>query len=82
MIRDKGELKEAIKEAIQEAFTAYGFTVEKPSEIQKDMAHLRSLRLGCEATKKNILKAVITVTVPASLYLIWEALKGVLNGHS
>ena len=76
----KEDVKEAIKEAMTEVFTAYGFTVDAPSEIQQDMAHLRKLRLGCEATKRTIAKAVITATVPAALYIIWQTIRGILNG--
>lgn len=78
-ILSKEELKSAFKEAMQETLAMYGFTVGDPNEMQNDMLHLRKLRLGCEATKRNIMKAFVTVTVPASLYIIWEALKGAMK---
>lgn len=71
----KEEIKEAVKEAVEESLLKYGFSIDDPREMQKDMLHVRHLRMGCEATKRNILKAFITVTVPSACYIVWEAFK-------
>ena len=68
-----------LDDALDRKFTALGVTVGEPHEVQKDLIHLRRLRLGCEATKRNIIKAFITVTFPVTLYLIWDAFKDSLN---
>ena len=73
------DIKKVVKEAVQETLILFGFTIDNPKAMQDDMMHLRNLRLGCEATKKNALKAFITVTIPGALYIIWEAFKSSLR---
>ena len=75
------DFRRLLEETLDNKFKLYGFRVDDPHELQQDMLHLRKLRLGCEATKKNILKAFITVTIPATIYMIWDALKDNINSH-
>lgn len=78
----KEDIKEALKETMHEVLTQYGFTMADPNAMQADLLHLRNLRLGCEATRRNILKAIIGVTVPAALYIVWGWLRGHFKGAS
>jgi hypothetical protein len=73
------EVRHIVSEAVRETLVGLGVKLDDPTEVQADFAHLRKLRLGCEATKKNIIRAFITVTVPAGLYVFWEAFKGVVK---
>ncbi len=68
----KETIRQTAKEAVKETLMSLGLTVDDPSEIQQDMAHLRKSRKGCEAVKSNIMKTIITVTIPSVLYLLWE----------
>lgn len=76
---EEKDFKRVVKEAMEEMLTSYGFTTSKPTEMQKDMIHLRKSRLGCEATKRNIGKAFITVLIPGMLYFFWETIKQFLG---
>jgi len=72
---DRQEIKNVVKEAVHEELESCGFTVNDHTSVQQDMAYLRNMRLGSEAVKANIVRIVLTVTVPAILYSLWSAFK-------
>lgn len=74
------EIHAIVKATVAETLIGLGLTAGDPVELQKDFIHLRNLRQGCEATRRNIIKAVITVTIPAALYIIWVAVKSAVLG--
>lgn len=71
----KEDVKEAVKEAMNEQFVAYGFRVLEPNEMQADMLYLRKMRVGSEAIGKHALRAIVGVVVPTGLYILWGWLK-------
>lgn len=71
----EADVRRIVKEGIIEAFTTMGFPVHEPLEIQADLQHLRKQRKGCEAVRGNIIKTIITVSVPGALYMVWSAFK-------
>lgn len=73
----EADFKRIVKEAIHETLEGFGFSVTDPLSVQDDMRYMRKMRLGCEATKRNVLKAAVTFLVPSGIYLIWEAFKAV-----
>lgn len=73
------EFRRIVKEGCQDALRSVGIDVDNPLDVQADMKHIRDLRKGCEATKRNILKVFIMTTLPSGFYLLWEALKGGLK---
>ena len=68
--------KSAAKEALHEMFLALGVDTEDATEVQKDMAFIRSWRESSEAVKRQGMIAAIGVIVIGLLGLIWTALKG------
>lgn len=76
---DSSQIKQIVKEAMEETLISLGFRIDEQAELQADMLHLRNLRIGCETTKAHILKVFLTVTIPASLYIAWEVLKKALK---
>jgi hypothetical protein len=78
------DLKRVVKEAIAEAFTAFGFTANDPVSMQQDMSHLRKWRLSCDAIKNNIARFILWTGIPgllASLYMVWDMVKQGLKGN-
>lgn len=75
----KEEIEQIVDSAVLKTLSGVGLTVDKPVEIQKDFIHLRNHRTGCEATKRNMIKAIITVLIPSTLFLLWEAIKAMVK---
>lgn len=71
----------AIKVAVHETLTAIGFDMRDPNAMQDDIRFLRRWRQGADATKTAVWRAIITVTIPACLYLLWYAFKLALTGR-
>ena len=69
------EVRVIVKEAVKETLVSIGVDVEDATEVQKDMAYIRQFRKGSQSLKGNIIRTIIVVLVPATLYLIWEAVK-------
>lgn len=78
------ELKEVVCEALKETLLSYGFSVDRPNEMQKDFAYLRDLRMTDralkEVVKKSIVRVSITAFFPTLIYSVWVALKNKFHG--
>lgn len=72
--------KEDISEIVRETLVALGFTVNDPTEMQKDMAHIRRQRVGCENIRDSVIKIVLTTSIPATIHLGWDVIKAVFRG--
>ncbi len=68
--------KVAAKEALSEMLITLGVDPEEPTEMQKDMAFVRSWRESSEAVKRQGLLTAIGILVAGVLGLIWLAIKG------
>lgn len=77
---DEEILRKIIKDAVQETLMGLGFNLHNMYEVQADMQHLRKLRKNSEDVASRIRLSVITVTVPAVLYLVWNAVKRTVGG--
>lgn len=78
----KEDIKEAVKEAMDEKFLAYGFRVGEPNEMQADMIYLHKMRTGSEAISRHAIKVIVGVVVPTSIYITWDWLKSRFTGIS
>lgn len=76
------ELQKVIEATVIKTLTSMGVTMDDPIAVQKDMIHLRNLRQGCEATRNNIIKVLITTTVPVALWIIWQAIRSLIIRQS
>ena len=72
---DRDEIKSAVKEAMHEEFTRFGFTPENPHSMQEDVAFLRQWRRGVQSISTKIITTVTGAFVMGTLYLIWESIK-------
>lgn len=74
------DVRAIVKETVHETLMTLGVDIHDASQVQQDMAHIRKLRLGCEATKRNIIRAFLTVSVPSAVYIFWETFKHIIKG--
>lgn len=72
----KSIAKAAATEAVHEAFQRLGVDIEDWTEVQRDMAFIRSWRESSEAVKRQGLLTAIGILVAGVLGLVWLALKG------
>lgn len=75
---DAEDVRIAAKEGTTEALVQFGFSVDKPIEMQKDFSYLRTARLGSEATRSRIRTALITCGVSGFIFVMWEGIKQIL----
>lgn len=70
----KSIAKAAATEAVHEAFQRLGVDIDDWTEVQRDMAFIRSWRESSEAVKRQGLLTAIGIVVAGVLGLIWLAL--------
>lgn len=69
------EVRVIVKEAVKETLVSIGVDVDDATEVQKDMAYIRQFRKGSQSLRGNIIRTIVTILIPATLYLMWEAFK-------
>lgn len=72
----KSIAKAAATEAVHEAFQRLGVDIDDWTEVQRDMAFIRSWRESSEAVKRQGLLTAIGIVVAGVLGLVWLALRG------
>lgn len=72
-------IREGVEKAVTNIFIKFGFNMDNPSEMQRDMAFLRDLRIGTSTIKKSALYILLTVTIPAIAYTIWQGIKAAIK---
>ncbi len=70
----KSIAKAAATEAVHEAFQRLGVDIDDWTEVQRDMAFIRSWRESSEAVKRQGLLTAIGIVVAGVLGLVWLAL--------
>lgn len=76
---DATTLHALCREAALEALASVGIDVANPTELQADLYYLRRLRRGGEEVRSILRHSLLTLTVSTALYMLWEALKGLLG---
>ncbi len=77
---DEETLQRVIREAVHETLSGLGFNIQNRYEVQADMQYLHKLRRNSEDLASRMRLSVISVSVPAALYLLWAALKKAVSG--
>jgi hypothetical protein len=72
MLRE--EIKQIVHASVLETLAHLGVTTDDPHAVQRDMIHLRQLRLGREESSKWIKRTAIGVFVTGVLYMLWTDL--------
>lgn len=73
------EIKRIVREAVFETLIGLGFDINEVHENQADMIYLRRLRKGSEDMAERIKGAVIAVSIPTILFMIWQTIKDMLR---
>ena len=72
MLRE--EIKQIVHASVLETLGHLGFTVDDPHAVQRDMIHLRRIRLGQEELTVWIKRTAVGLCVTGVLYLLWDVL--------
>ena len=65
------ELRDVIRDTVDETLTRLGLETDDPREMQLDFAHLRSTRLTLEQAQKRGMLVLVGVFVTALITLIY-----------
>lgn len=69
------QLREIVRDAVQETLVSLGFTTDAPHQLQADMMYLRRARLGSDEVAKWVRRTTISVGVSGLLYALLEGIK-------
>ena len=72
-------IKLLVREAVHETLSGLGFDLKEQPELQADMYYLRRMRKGSEDVHKIIRHSLLTLLVSTGLFLLWEAVRGMLG---
>lgn len=70
----------AAKAAVRETFTALGVDLSKPTEVQRDFAHLREWRTTVQGVRRKSIYAAVMVLVSGGLAALWIGIKALATG--
>lgn len=71
--------RKIMRETVHETLQGVGFDLRDPRQLQADMHYLRKLRHGSEDMTRVLQRSAITLGFTTGLFLLWEALKTILN---
>jgi hypothetical protein len=81
MRQDKEEQRQLIRETVTYMFEHMGLDISDPTELQRDFAHLRKLRVGSERIKDGAIKTCVGALITGLIYLILEGLRSDTAEH-
>ena len=73
---------QGVEQGVETVLTRYGFDIADPLEMQKDMAHIRYLRNGCDGIRKTVVVSLIgggLTAIGTGIFILVEALKGMVK---
>ncbi len=68
--------EEAAERAVKRTLQVFGFDIDDPVAMQRDMLYLRSWRTSSEAVKRQGLVVAVGVIVVGLLGLVWMNIRG------
>lgn len=74
-----GQLRKVVRDTVHETLTAMGVDVSNPLEMQRDLQHLREVRVAKAVLKRHTLKVAIGVVVTATLAALWVGFKDFIH---
>lgn len=79
MQMDEELCRRLVRDAVRETLESVGFDMREPNKLQADMYYLRKLRHGSEDMMQLLRRSAITLSFTTALYLLWEAVKAILQ---
>lgn len=76
---DEETYRGLVRETVHETLVGLGFDMQDPQKLQADMHYLRKMRSGSEDVGRIIQRSAITLSFTTALYLMWEAVKTILQ---
>lgn len=76
----KNEIREAVREGLEEALTKYGVDTADPTGMQADMLYLRKSRTGSDEIIKWTKRSCIAAAVSGLLVALWQGIKHMVQG--
>tara|TARA_R110000787_G_scaffold72823_5_gene162411 strand:+ start:3054 stop:3317 length:264 start_codon:yes stop_codon:yes gene_type:complete len=76
----RGELKELLQEAVQDAFTKMGMDVLDPLEMQRDFQHLRDWRLAVASVQSKSMLTLVGLLIAGFVAALWIGFKAAVHG--
>lgn len=73
------QLKDLMKQAVNETLTSIGIETTDPLEMQRDFQHLRDWRMAVDAVQGKSIMTLIGVLVAGAAGLAWLGLRAVFN---
>ena len=75
----RGELKDLMQEAVQDAFTRMGMDVLDPLEMQRDFQHLRDWRLAVTSVQSKGILTLMTLLITGIVAALWVGFKAAIH---
>lgn len=73
------EIEKIVKTTVHETLTSLGFTIDDPTEVQKDMAHLRKTRNASDDVGKWVKRSAISICITGLATGIWIGLQTIFH---
>lgn len=73
---------QGVEQGVETVLMKYGFDIKDPLEMQKDMAHIRYLRNGCDGIRKTVVVSLIgggLTALGTGIFILIETLKGMIK---
>ena len=71
--------EELVEKTVHKTLTTIGFDLSEPIELQKDMAHLRDIRLDRKIRSNTAQRTFIGILIPAFMIASWEYIKSIVK---
>ena len=71
--------QEAAEQAVESVLIRLGIAAGDPIEMQKDMQHLRAMRLSTEDVKRKGVVTLLTIIIGALITALWVGLKDAVH---
>jgi len=71
----RGELKDLMEEAVNNALTKMGIDIADPLEMQRDFQHLRDWRVAVTAARTKGFLGIVGILTTGLLAAIWVGIK-------
>lgn len=76
----RGELRQIVRETVQETLTSLGIQHENPLEMQRDFQYLRDWRRTTHALRAKGLLTAVGLVVAGGLAALWLGVQALLAG--
>lgn len=75
----RGEMKELIEEAVEDAFTKMGLDTSQPLEMQRDFQHLRDWRLATNSLRDKGMLTILVTLITGGAAALWLGIRTLLQ---